>query len=61
MVFGFLKYKELRGEELEKRAEKLGVSRDETWDVSGSKAILKEPELQRRVREAERVRRDRNL
>ena len=61
MVFRFLKYKELRGRELEERAEELGVSLDETWDQAGGKAFLKEPELQRRVREAERARRDRNF
>jgi hypothetical protein len=61
MVFEFLKYRELRGKELEKRAEELGVSLDETWDVGGERPILKEPELQRRVREAERARRDRNF
>ena len=65
MVFGFLKNKELRGKELEKRAKKLGVS---LWpDEFGGAGIssgaypppLKESELRRRVREAERDQRDR--
>jgi hypothetical protein len=65
MVFGFLKCKELRGKKLEKRAKKLGVSLlpdDFGSALPGSSAYpppLKESELQRRVREAERDRRDR--
>ena len=41
----------LSGDELKKRAEELGVSFQELWDTNG---IMSEPELQRRVMEAER-------
>lgn len=60
-MFDCLKYKEKRGRELENEAEKLGVSLDETWDQVGGKAYLKEPELQRRVREAKLARREGRL
>jgi len=74
MVLEFLKYKELKGKDLQERAQELGVSLalmleerlaelaagrpsygKTTLDIGG------EPELQRRVREAERARRDRNF
>lgn len=45
-----------RGEALERMAERLGVSREGTLFPSG--AITNEPELQRRVQEALRSRRD---
>lgn len=49
----------LRGAELEARAEELGVSMHETID--GRHGVLKEPELQRRVMEAERSTRENRL
>lgn len=60
-MFRFSRHKELRGKALEKRAEELGVSLDEAWDYTSEKAFLKEPELQRRVREAEQARRQRGV
>jgi hypothetical protein len=74
MVLGFLKYKELRDKDLQERAEELGVSLalnlEERMAELGAgrpsygKTTLYvggEPELQRRVREAERARRDRSF
>ncbi|WP_152909278.1 hypothetical protein [Mariprofundus ferrooxydans] len=48
----------LQGNELTKRAEELGVSLIELYDVHG---VRSEPELQRRVIEAERAERESRL
>lgn len=50
----------LRGKELEKRAQELGVSVIPGKDMSGAGTVL-EPELQRRVMEAERSLREQRL
>ena len=47
-----------QGGELEALADKLGVSQAKTWETIGGKTTLDEPELQRRVMEAIRLRRD---
>jgi hypothetical protein len=50
-----------QGQALEDRARDLGVSLHETIDSSGGHAVLREPELQRRVLEAERSLREHRL
>jgi len=52
--------KMLRGTELEKQAQELGVSAIGGRDMSAAGTVL-EPELQRRVMEAERARREERL
>lgn len=52
------KNKLLKGDELKARAEELGVSMNELYDTQG---IISEPELQRRVVEAERSIRESKL
>lgn len=47
-----------QGEELKKRAQELGVSMNELHDTWGN---MSEPELQRRVLDAERARRESSL
>jgi len=58
-MFTHMKKKNLlQGDELTKRAEELGVSLIELHDVHG---VRSEPELQRRVIEAERAERESRL
>ena len=52
-----MKKKLLKGKELEDRADELGVSKDHCYTQAG----LNEPELQRRVLEAERANRESKL
>ena len=58
MIMFCKKTQQLQGEELKARAFELGVSMQELWDTQGH---MSEPELQRRVSEAERSLRESNL